>query len=252
MSGVELHGVQYDWPEMDMRFDLAVAPGQLVIVTGPSGSGKSTLLNLIAGFEPSRGGTITLDGKDCTLLPPSVRPVSMLFQEHNLFGHLNVETNVGFGIGARTGFDEMQRSAISEALKRVGLQGKEKRLPNELSGGERQRAAFARTLLQDRPILLLDEPFASLGPSQRAEMTALVSELQAERPRTILAVTHHPSQWREAADGFVFVESGKITAQGRMDTLDHPSVPEGVRAYLGQGRLGKATNPSPELGRIFD
>ncbi len=234
MSGVELHGVQYDWPEMDMRFDLAVAPGQLVIVTGPSGSGKSTLLNLIAGFEPSQGGTIMLEGKDCTMLPPSARPVSMLFQEHNLFGHLDVETNVGFGMGPRTRFDESQRAAISDVLNRVGLQGKEKRLPNELSGGERQRAAFARILLQDRPILLLDEPFASLGPSQRAEMTALVSELQAEKPRTILAVTHHPSEWRKAADGFAFVENGRVTAQGGMDTLDHPSVPEGVRAYLGK------------------
>lgn len=233
MNALELTSVAFHWPEMPMVFDLKVAEGKLVIVTGPSGSGKSTLLNLIAGFEPCKSGTILLDGEDCTSLPPSRRPVSMLFQEHNLFGHLSVDANVGFGIGPRLTFSDAERAAIADAIKRVGLSGKEKRMPHELSGGERQRAAFARTLLQDRPILLLDEPFASLGPTLRTEMMTLLQTLQAERPRTILAVTHHPVEWSGIADGFVFVDSGRIAAQGRMDGLDDPGVPEAVRQYLG-------------------
>jgi thiamine transport system ATP-binding protein len=233
MNAVELKSVAFRWPEMAMLFDLTVQAGELVIITGPSGSGKSTLLNLIAGFEPPDGGMIVLGGKDCTSLPPSQRPVSMLFQDHNLFGHISVEGNVGFGIGPRSKFNDDERAAISGALKRVGLNGKEKRLPHELSGGERQRAAFARTLLQDRPILLLDEPFASLGPSLRMEMMALLEELQAARPRTVLAVTHHPDEWQDAADGFVFIDSGRIAARGRMDQLAATDVPAAVRAYLG-------------------
>ena len=233
MNAIDLKSVAFRWPEMAMLFDLQVQTGKLLIVTGPSGSGKSTLLNLVAGFETPESGTITLDGKACTSLPPSQRPVSMLFQDHNLFGHLSVEANVGFGIGPRLKFTAPEQAAIADAIRQVGLLGKEKRLPHELSGGERQRAAFARTLLQDRPILLLDEPFASLGPSLRMEMMALLQELQAERPRTVLAVTHHPGEWRELADGFVFIDGGRIAAQGRMDSLDDPDVPAAVRAYLG-------------------
>jgi thiamine transport system ATP-binding protein len=233
MNAVELHAVSFRWPEMAMTFELRVKAGGLVMVTGPSGSGKSTLLNLIAGFELPEGGTIVLDGKDCTSLPPSKRPVSMLFQDHNLFGHLSVEANIGFGIAPRLQFNGNERAAIANSIRRVGLEGKEKRLPHELSGGERQRAAFARTLLQDRPILLLDEPFASLGPSLRMEMMALLAEMQSARARTVLAVTHHPNEWRHAADGFVFIESGRIAAQGRMDALDDADAPNAVRAYLG-------------------
>ena len=233
MNMIELNTVAFRWPETAMLFDLEIAQNQLVIVTGPSGSGKSTLLNLIAGFEAPDSGTIMLDGKDCTRVPPSARPVSMLFQEHNLFGHLSVEANVGFGIGPRRKFEDAERAAISSSINRVGLSGKEKRLPHQLSGGERQRAAFARTLLQDRPILLLDEPFASLGPSLRSEMMALLQELQSERPRTILAVTHHPQEWTDIADSFVFVDNGTIAAKGRMDQLEDADVPAAVRAYLG-------------------
>lgn len=233
MNMIDLNAVAFRWPETAMLFDCEIAQNQLVILTGPSGSGKSTLLNLIAGFEMPDSGTIILDGKDCTRLPPSSRPVSMLFQEHNLFGHLSVEANIGFGIGPQLKFKDAERAAIFDAISRVGLSGKEKRLPHQLSGGERQRAAFARTLLQDRPILLLDEPFASLGPSLRLEMMALLQELQAEKPRTILAVTHHPQEWTAIAESFLFVESGTIVAKGRMDQLDDADVPAAVRRYLG-------------------
>ncbi len=113
MNALELTSVAFHWPEMPMVFDLKVAEGDMVIVTGPSGSGKSTLLNLIAGFEPCKSGTILLDGEDCTSLPPSRRPVSMLFQEHNLFGHLSVDANVGFGIGPRLSFNATERTAIA-------------------------------------------------------------------------------------------------------------------------------------------
>ena len=236
MNAIDVKAAAFSWPGMPMLFDLSAARGDLVIVTGPSGSGKSTLLNLIAGFEAAESGKILLDGLDCTHLPPSARPVSMLFQEHNLFGHLSVEANAGLGIAPRLRFGDAEKASIAAALQRVGLDGKGKRLPHDLSGGERQRAAFARTLLQDRPILLLDEPFASLGPSLRAEMMALLQELQAEKRRTILAVTHHPAEWNDVAGSFAFVDNGRITARGKMHSLDDAGVPDAVRAYLGATR----------------
>ncbi|MGB8819155.1 MAG: ATP-binding cassette domain-containing protein [Rhizobiaceae bacterium] len=233
-AAIHLDHVRFAWPEMPMEFDVSITPDRLVVVTGPSGSGKSTLLNLIAGFEPAAAGRIFIDGHDYTGSPVAERPVSMLFQDNNLFGHLNVLTNVGFGIAPKGRFDGGERDRIMQAIARVGLAGKEGRLPHQLSGGERQRAAFARVLLEDRPVLLLDEPFASLGPSLRREMMGLLKSVQNENPRTMLAVTHHPLEWQETADDFVFVDAGSVVAQGTLNQLDDARLPVAVRRYLGE------------------
>ena len=150
-----------------------VDASSITAMIGPSGSGKSTLLNLVAGFETPRSGRVLIGGRDVTALPPSARPVSMVFQENNLFAHLDVEKNVGLGRSPALRLTAEDRRAVAEALSRTGLAGKEKRLPRELSGGERQRVALARVLVRDRPVLLLDEPFASLGPALRDDMLEL-------------------------------------------------------------------------------
>jgi thiamine transport system ATP-binding protein len=231
-----LDHVGFAWPDMPMEFDLSVARNTIAIVTGPSGSGKSTLLNLIAGFEAAASGRIMIDNRDYTDVPISGRPVSFLFQEHNLFAHLTVETNAGFGIAPRRMVGATERQRVKDALASVGLAGKENRLPHQLSGGERQRASFARILLEDRPVLLLDEPFASLGPSLRLEMMELLRELQTTKPRTILAVTHHPQEWRDVADSFVFVNDGRVLATGIMGEIGNPTLPDSVKHYLGADR----------------
>jgi thiamine transport system ATP-binding protein len=238
----------FAWPGMPMKFNLKVARNQITIVTGPSGSGKSTLLNLIAGFEKVAGGQIIIDNTDCTDAPISRRPVSFLFQEHNLFGHLSVETNAGFGISPSRAFSKADQQRIRGALADVGLAGKESRLPHQLSGGERQRAAFARVLLENRPVLLLDEPFASLGPSLRLEMMELLQGMQKAHPRTILAVTHHPREWARVAGSFVFVDGGRIAAHGRLSDLEGPALADQRRAVrfrhhddLRRGREGEQT-----------
>ena len=160
---------------------------------GPSGSGKSTLLNLVAGFETPRSGRVLIGGADVTALPPAARPVSMVFQENNLFAHLDVERQCRARPLAGAAADAPPTAlAVAEALSRTGLAGKEQRLPRELSGGERQRVALARVLVRDRPVLLLDEPFASLGPALREDMLDLLVGVQAERRMTVLFVTHQP------------------------------------------------------------
>ena len=164
-------------------------------------------------------GHILIGDLDVTRLPPDRRPVSMIFQENNLFGHLDVASNVGLGRSPSLRLSPADRDAVSEALARTGLAGKERRLPRELSGGERQRVAVSRVLVRDRPVLLLDEPFAALGPALRDDMLDLVAALQAERGLTVVLVTHHPQDARRVAHHMVFVEDGKVAATGTADAF---------------------------------
>src|SRR5688572_29582663 len=235
MKRPQLHvrGLAFRYENMLMSFDLDVAKGEFVAVMGPSGSGKSTLLSLIAGFEAPLSGEILWEGQDITSLVPAERPLSILFQDNNLFAHLSVFTNVALGIdpSARLALEDQER--VREALMRVGLAGFEQRLPGELSGGERQRAAVARMLVRRKPLLLLDEPFAALGPALKKEMIALVQDLQSEHGFTILLVTHEPADAMAAASHTAFIHEGRILAKRKtVELFKARDIPE-LRAYLG-------------------
>jgi thiamine transport system ATP-binding protein len=236
---VVLEGVRFAYGETRMSFDLAIAAAEIVAIMGPSGSGKSTLLNLVAGFETPSAGRILIGDRDVSTDPPSQRPVSMIFQENNLFAHLDLFANVALGRSPTLRLSSDDRSAVGEALARVGLAGKEARRPRELSGGERQRAALARALVRRRPVLLMDEPFASLGPGLRADMAALVAELHRETGMTILVVTHSPDDALALAPRMVFVEAGRIAADGLAADLLGDAGPEAVRAYVGERRRSR-------------
>jgi thiamine transport system ATP-binding protein len=230
---VRLANVSFGYAEMAIEFDVAFQAGEITAVIGPSGSGKSTLLNLIAGFETPLAGQVLIGGAEMTALAPSSRPVSMIFQENNLFAHLDVAANVGLGISPALRLTQADRDRIAVALDRTGLAGKERRLPRELSGGERQRVALARALVRDRQVLLLDEPFASLGPALRDEMLDLLVSVQQERHMTTLLVTHQPQDARRVADDIVFVEAGRIVAAGDKRSFFAEDGPEAFRRYAG-------------------
>ncbi|MGI6855355.1 thiamine ABC transporter ATP-binding protein [Mesorhizobium sp. 1B3] len=232
-AAVVLEKLRFSYGEAEMTFDLAAPAGTIVAVMGPSGSGKSTLLNLIAGFEIPSFGQVLIAGRDVTRLPPAERPVSMVFQENNLFAHLSVEKNVGLGISPSLRLSATDQAAVTEALTRTGLAGKEKRLPRELSGGERQRVALARALVRDRPVLLLDEPFASLGPALRTEMLDLLAELHAERRPTVFLVSHHPEDARRIAERVVFIENGQVSAEGDAAEFFEGTGPAAFQRYVG-------------------
>ena len=230
---VRLDQVRFAYGETKMAFDLNVASGEMIAIMGPSGSGKSTLLNLIAGFETPIAGRVLIGDHDVTADPPAERPVSMIFQENNLFAHLDVAANVGLGRNPALKLTQDDRAAVAQALERTGLAGKEKRLPRELSGGERQRTALARALVRRRPVLLMDEPFAALGPALRADMADLIQALNAETGMTMLVVTHSPEDAERLAKRMVFIEDGTIVADGPTADLLGPTGPEPVRRYIG-------------------
>ena len=213
-----------------LEADLAVPDGALCAVIGPSGAGKSTLLSAIAGFLPATG-RVLVNGRDIAGLPPAERPVTLLFQENNLFPHLTVAQNVGLGLRPALRLSRAERARVAEALAETGLERLGERMPEALSGGERQRAALARALLRDRPVLLLDEPFAALGPGLRAEMLALVARTMKPRGAATLLVSHDPEEARRA-DLAAFCDAGRI-AGARPAEAFFADPPPGLAAYLG-------------------
>lgn len=218
----------------EMRFDCAFEAGGVTALIGSSGSGKSTLLNLIAGFEEPLTGAIRFDGRDMARTPVAERPVSMVFQENNLFAHLSVFDNVALGLSPSLRLKAGDREAALAALASVGLSDHGGRLPAELSGGERQRVALARVIVRRKPVLLLDEAFASLGPALRAEMLDLVASIQSARAMTTIMVTHFPEDARRIAPHTVFLAAGRVVSAGpTADILDAETQDTAIRDYLG-------------------
>nr|WP_314402391.1 thiamine ABC transporter ATP-binding protein [uncultured Aggregatibacter sp.] len=197
---------------LPMTFDLQVAEGERIAIVGPSGAGKSTLLNLIAGFVLPTQGNIWLNGENHTRSAPYERPVSMLFQENNLFPHLTVQQNLALGLKTSLKLTALEQDQIEQVADAVGLTSFLSRLPNSLSGGQKQRVALARCLLRDKPILLLDEPFSALDPELRMEMLNLIDELCHSKNLTLLLVTHQPSELTGKVDRMLRIENGRISA----------------------------------------
>ena len=198
---------------LPMTFDLQVVAGERIAIVGPSGAGKSTLLNLIAGFVLPTQGNIWLNGENHTRSAPYERPVSMLFQENNLFPHLTVQQNLALGLKTSLKLTALEQDQIERVADAVGLTSFLSRLPNSLSGGQKQRVALARCLLRDKPILLLDEPFSALDPELRLEMLNLIDELCHSKNLTLLLVTHQPSELTGKVDRMLRIENGRISQQ---------------------------------------
>ena len=225
-------GVEYVRGDFSLKADFAVQTGARVVVIGPSGGGKSTLLNLVAGFLRSTRGHVLWDGNDMVDASPGARPVSILFQDNNLFPHLTVAQNVGLGLRADLRLTGEQKEQVEAALIRVDLDGYGARKPAALSGGQISRVALARMLLRAKPLLLLDEPFAALGPALRDEMLDLVAELVTETKATLLMVSHNPEDAKRIAHSVVLVSDGVVNAPVKTEVI-FADPPAALRAYLG-------------------
>jgi len=214
-----LTDVTWLYQHLPMRFTLSVRQGESIAVLGPSGAGKSTLLNLVAGFLQPANGRITIAGQDHTHTPPSQRPVSMLFQENNLFTHLTVRQNIGLGMHPGLRLNAGQQQKLSDIATQMGIGDLLERLPGELSGGQRQRVALARCLVREQPILLLDEPFSALDPALRQEMLLLVKEVCERQNLTMLMVSHSVEDAVKIARRSVVIADGRIAWDGDTEQL---------------------------------
>lgn len=208
---LEARHLVFQYEGASRRFDLSFVanPGEVTAISGQSGSGKSTLLDLVAGFLAPQSGELTLSGQDLLPLPPEQRPISILFQSETLFDHLTAARNIELGLPRHLPRPE-RAGRIAAALGEVGLPGVLNQRASTLSGGEKQRVALARTLLRDRPVLLLDEPFSALDDATRVTIRTLVRTLTERHQWITLLVSHHADDIDALAARRYRLEDGKL------------------------------------------
>ena len=200
---LELKDVRFSYPSSSedktapsFCFNLTVNKGQIVVVEGRSGIGKSTLLNLVAGFLTPHQGKIYWQGQDMTSLPPSDRPLSMIFQSNNLFDHLSCRMNIALGLRPSLSLSDVEWRAVDTVMDDLGIGAIKDRKPDDVSGGQQQRVALARALIradwQDRDLLLFDEPFSALDRETRLDCIEVVKRILASKSMAALMVSHDP------------------------------------------------------------
>lgn len=223
---LRLEDVHVRQGNFDLSLSLDIPKGARVALMGASGSGKSTVLSLVAGFTWPVSGTVWIDDVDVSRATVAKHPISILFQDGNLFPHLTVFQNVALGIEPSLKLNAEDQARVGEALDKVGLDGFSARKPAELSGGQQSRVALARMLLQDRPLVLLDEPFAALDPGLRRDMLELVARLCAETGQTLIMATHDLRDAERLCDRVVLLEGGKVALEGSLsEALAEEAVP---------------------------
>ncbi|MDO6442221.1 MULTISPECIES: ATP-binding cassette domain-containing protein [unclassified Marinobacter] len=198
---LEVQNLVFAYPgqETPWNFQFSAEPGHCIAIHGASGSGKSTLMNLLAGFLEPQSGDILWQGKSLRHAAPWQRPMTSVFQEHNLFEHLSVTANIGLGIHPGLKLAPEDTQAIERGLDSVGLSGFGQRLPSDLSGGQRQRVALLRAILRKQPLMLLDEPLTGLDREARDLLRQLLLQQKAQGALIVLA-SHDEEDRRILAD----------------------------------------------------
>ena len=216
-----------------------VDTGEVVCVIGPSGSGKSTLCRCIAGLEILDSGTLTVDDKVVDYNDPALRKyanekMGFVFQHFNLFPHLSVLQNMTLAPIQVQGMkqDEAEAKALT-LLKRIGLEEKKDKFPEQLSGGQKQRVAIVRSLMRDPEIMLFDEPTSALDPEMVKEVLDMIGEL-ATTGMTLVLVTHEMGFAKKIAKRIVFVDDGKIVESGTPADFFSAPKTERAKSFLGK------------------
>lgn len=230
--------------------DLDIFEGEFLTLLGPSGSGKTTVLRMIAGFEKPDAGVILLGNKDVAQLPPYDRDVNTVFQDYALFPHMDVISNIEYGLRVKGVDKSERRSRALEALKQVRLEGYEKRKPSQLSGGQRQRVALARALVNRPSVLLLDEPLGALDLKLREQMQLELKELQREVGITFIFVTHDQEEALTMSDRIAVFNNGRIEQLGTPREIYENPQSSFVSEFVGQTNKitidGQRINIRPE------
>ena len=251
MALIEIRGLSKSFGEVKAvaGVDLDINAGEFITLLGPSGSGKTTVLRMIAGFEDPDAGTIKLNGEDITHLPPYDRDVNTVFQDYALFPHMDVITNIEYGLRVKKINKEERRKKALEALEQVRLSGYEKRKPSQLSGGQRQRVALARALVNRPSVLLLDEPLGALDLKLRQQMQIELKELQREVGITFIFVTHDQEEALTMSDRIAVFDKGKIQQLDRPAAIYEKPVNEFVAGFVGVSNLITGNAAQTLLGK---
>jgi spermidine/putrescine transport system ATP-binding protein len=216
---------------------LEIRAGEFMTLLGPSGCGKTTLLRMIAGFEIPDSGRVLLGGADVTNIPPYRRDVTTVFQQYALFPHMDVFSNVAFGLQRRRLEREDIKKRVVDALEMVRLEGMEQRKPNELSGGQQQRVALARALVLEPKVLLLDEPLAALDLKLRKQMQYELKNLQRRLGISFVFVTHDQEEALTMSDRVVVMNVGHIEQLGYPQEIYERPRTEFVAGFIGDSNI---------------
>jgi iron(III) transport system ATP-binding protein len=253
MSVIECKGIAKSFGDVQVLrgLDLEVPEGTVVTVLGESGSGKTTLLRMIAGFERSDSGTITIDGQVADgagrFVPPEKRRIGYVAQEGNLFPHLTVAKNIAFGIPRR----ERSTGRVQELLDLVGLGGTGKRYPHQLSGGQQQRIALARALAPRPRVILLDEPFSSLDAGLRSSLRADVMRILRQQGATAVLVTHDQQEALSIADLAGIINERHIRQFASPEALYTRPADPGIARFLGEANIVPGTASAGAVETAF-
>ena len=240
MSGaIHLHGVQKAYPRGPVavaNLTLEVPEGRLLALLGPSGCGKTTTLRLIAGLERPDTGEVWIAGRQVaggnTWVPPEQRQVGLVFQDGALFPHLTVAENIGFALASWPRDTRTRR--VAQLLDLVGLGGLEPRYPHQLSGGQQQRVALARALAPHPTVVLLDEPFANLDATLRAELREEVAQILRAAGTTAVLVTHDQQEALSLADCVALMLDGQVAQSGTPQQLYTRPISRAVATFVGE------------------
>jgi 2-aminoethylphosphonate transport system ATP-binding protein len=250
-DGLSVQGltVQFGAKVVLKDLSLTMPRGEFLTVLGRSGCGKSTLLRFIAGFTPSKAGTVSINGRDLTGMPPHKRNLGLLFQNYALFPHMTVLENVAYGLRARGIKGPAAAAKVTAALKAVQLTDAGPLRPASLSGGMQQRVALARALVIEPDILLLDEPLSALDANLRAAVRTELKGLHERLPDlSIICVTHDQEDALVLSDRTLLMRDGHIAQLGTPQELYDTPRDRFVAAYLGQANFLPSEIALPPVG----
>jgi ABC-type Fe3+/spermidine/putrescine transport system ATPase subunit len=226
-----------------MRLD--VAPGEFLTLLGPSGSGKSTTLAMVAGFEEPTRGSVWLGDKEITQLPTHRRNLGMVFQGYALFPHMSVFDNVAFGLRLKRVRGAELRRRVADGLRSVALDGMEQRRPSELSGGQQQRVALARAIVDDPPLLLMDEPLSALDKALRSHMQVELRHIHRNLGTTLLYVTHDQEEALSLSDRIVVMHLGRVMQVGTPREIYERPATRFVAEFIGEANFVDVRDVAP-------
>ena len=239
MGQLTLSGVTKNFGPVEVikGVDLKVADGEFCVFVGPSGCGKSTLLRMIAGLEDVSGGTVTLDGREITNLPPARREIAMVFQSYALYPHLTVRDNMGLALKQAGHPKGDIRAATDRAATMLSLDALLDRRPAELSGGQRQRVAIGRAIVRRPKLFLFDEPLSNLDAALRVQTRIEIAKLHRDLGATMVYVTHDQVEAMTLADKIVVLRAGKVEQVGAPMELYNDPANTFVAGFIGSPQM---------------